>query len=142
MRITLLLVVLLFASFCSPAWAADWLATGGMTATALNEYGAGWVASTTVDGNTGEPGWISSNTNVPIWLRVDMAVMYEIARFGYQPRVDDSFGRIKDFEVYVTNSTSTSKADWGAAAATGQFLNNDQRQDFDVTPTRGRYFVL
>jgi len=34
MRIRLLLVVLLFASFCSPAWAADWLAKDGMTATA------------------------------------------------------------------------------------------------------------
>ena len=76
---------------------------------------------------------------VPSWYRIDLGARYRVQRLGYLPRVDNH--SFRNYELYVTDSPSTDKADWGEPVATGTFDYINSRTDVDLLGS-GRYFII
>jgi len=68
-----------------------------------------------------------------------MGQIYKIYKFTDLNRQDGSNGRIKDYELYITEDT----LDWGEPVSVGQFANTaaPQTVEFDQ-PLMGRYWKL
>lgn len=76
-------------------------------------------------------------TRPPHTLVVDMGESAEFKAFRYLPRQDGGVnGRVKDFELYLSDSPS----EWGEPIAKGAFKDTAQATRIDFTPARGRYF--
>lgn len=79
------------------------------------------------------------------WLRINLGATYAVGRVQYQPRepaIHD--GRFLQYEIYVTESSSTLVADWGPPVASGTWswgIPSDIRT-VDFPPKRGRYVIL
>ena len=99
----------------------------------------GNVGSRAIDNN--ESTYWETGT-LPAWLRIDLGGTYMVDMVSYLSRTLDNAGRIKDYQIYVTQSTSTTYGDWGAPAATGQMPDTAARRDIVLTPTVGRYVFL
>jgi len=83
--------------------------------------------------------WSTGNDAYPHEIQVDMGREYNIHRFTLLPRQDGVNGRIKNYELYVTNN----KLVWGAAVKTGSFENSASPQTISfATPVNGRNFKL
>ena len=106
-----------------------------MTPTA-SSTGAGNVAFA-IDDLLGENYWQAGAS--PCWLRLDLGARYRVVRMGHVPRNADH--TINNYEIYVTDSTSTNKAEWGVPVATGQFPHTDVRTDVSFYGV-GRYVIL
>lgn len=75
----------------------------------------------------------------PHEIVVDMGKRYALSHFIYTGRTDGSNGRIRDFEVYVSDSPEA----WGAPAAKGSFANTSDAQKVALAEdTAGRYVKL
>ncbi|HUW32686.1 MAG TPA: discoidin domain-containing protein [Planctomycetota bacterium] len=99
------------------------------------------------NGDPLDTGWHgNSGGGVGGWLRITLANRYHIERFDYQPRTTHENGRIKDYEIYITDVNSTNKADWGAPVATGRFPNvtgGGPTIQVALNPARdGKYLIL
>ncbi len=83
--------------------------------------------------------WSSSREPYPHEIQVDLGQSFKLAGFTQLPRQENRNGRIREYEVYVSDSPST----WGAPVAKGSFRNSDQLQEvrFDH-PVPGRYVRL
>ncbi|HUW35450.1 MAG TPA: discoidin domain-containing protein, partial [Planctomycetota bacterium] len=69
-----------------------------------------------------------------------MGARYRIQMLGYKGNKDNE--GIRDYEVYVTDSESGAKEDWGTPAITGQFpAAQGPRFDVDLIGS-GRYLIL
>jgi len=84
--------------------------------------------------------WSPSETPYPHEIQVDLGISYQVHKFTYLTRQDGSSnGRIKDYELYISESTS----DWGTAVKTGSFISTSAPQTITLTtPKNGRYFRL
>ena len=83
--------------------------------------------------------WGDNEPQHPHELVVDMINSYEVESFFYVPRKDGENGRIKDYELYLTDDLD----DWGEPVATGQFTNTANRQVVPVLLSKkGRFFKL
>ena len=115
-----------------------------ITATSSSAQGA-WYASRAIDGNLlthFKAGGGSSVAN-PQWLRLDLGTQYLVDTLGYLPRAKDAC--IKDYAIYVTDTSSAVKADWGPAVTSGQLanpVNPASRVNITFTPTPGRYLIF
>jgi len=103
-------------------------------------------ASKTIDGlfAATDPHWSAADSGVA-WLRLDLGSRYTLQQFDYIPRQGTyrQYACIKDYEIYVTDSTSANPADWGPFAASGQWANSDPRKSVVITgPQSGRYVIL
>ena len=82
----------------------------------------------------------------PHWLKVDLGDTYEITGFTYQFRLDNTPGRIQNYEFYVSNQLrdwSTDPIYWGKPVQTGMFQNISTEQVIHLsTPQTGRYICL
>lgn len=75
----------------------------------------------------------------PHEIVVDMGKRYALSHFIYTGRTDGSNGRIRDFEVYVSDSPEA----WGAPAAKGAFADSPDAQKVALAEgTAGRYVKL
>ena len=83
--------------------------------------------------------WSSSREPFPHELQIDLGQTLKLAGFMQLPRQDNANGRVKEYEVYVSKSTS----DWGSPVAEGAFGNTSERQEvrFDKV-VRGRYIRI
>ncbi len=83
--------------------------------------------------------WSTGDDPYPHEIQIDMGQPYKIFDFTYLTRQDGENGRIKEYELYISENTEV----WGDAVATGQFVNTSAPQTitFDV-PVIGRYFRL
>ncbi|HUU96245.1 MAG TPA: discoidin domain-containing protein, partial [Phycisphaerae bacterium] len=106
-----------------------------MSATASSDGGN---AGRMIDGDArGVFFWSPSS---PAYLRVDMGARYRIQMLGYKGNKNNE--GIRDYEVYVTDSESGAKEDWGAPAITGQFpAAQGPRFNVDLIGS-GRYLIL
>ena len=114
-----------------------------MTASANNVRSddPNFAASRAINGSATDIGWLAEITNG--WLKLDLGDRYQVQRFDYNPRPTDAQGRIKDYEIYVTDVDSFSKDDWGTPVAAGTFLNENSRQTVTfASPKNGRYVIL
>ena len=66
-------------------------------------------------------------------MQVDMGEIYNIYKFIYLNRQDGSNGRIKDYELYITQDT----LDWGDPVSMGEYENTAAPQTvvFDQPPS-------
>ena len=72
----------------------------------------------------------------PHWIDFDAAETKTMKGFVYTPRQDGPNGRVKDYEIYVSQDGKT----WGTPIAKGSFKNSeaDQRVMFKK-PVKARY---
>jgi autotransporter-associated beta strand protein len=112
----------------------------GATATVSSHYGIN-TADLTIDGNL-STFWIC-NKQQPAWLRIDLNQQYYITSLVYWRRQDASTGRIRDYAVHVTNSTSSDPLDWGEPVAIGTFPTSEKTgQVVNFLARKGRYLIL
>ena len=83
--------------------------------------------------------WVNSTPVHPHEIQVDLGKAYNLHEFTYLPRQNGPNGRIKDYELYVTEDID----DWGTAVKTGTFPNSTGLQKLSFDPSIvGRYFKL
>jgi hypothetical protein len=83
--------------------------------------------------------WSTGSDPYPHEMRVDMGQLYKVYEFVCLNRQDGPNGRIKDYELYITEDT----LDWGEPVSIGQFENTAAPQTiaFEEAPI-GRYWKL
>jgi len=84
--------------------------------------------------------WSTGSDSYPHEIQIDIGNLYEISIFSYLPRQDGSSnGRIKDFELYLSND----KSDWGEAVQSGTFDDSNGKHIINFeTPVVARYIRL
>ncbi len=83
--------------------------------------------------------WSSSREPFPHDIRIDLGQTLKLIGFTQLPRQDMANGRIRRYDVYVSNDSSQ----WGDPVAQGSFGNNDQLQEVRFeSPVDGRYLRL
>ena len=121
--------------FGSAALAADEIPKGQMTATASSEYRVGgydYPAGNAIDNDAGT-GWSNADQGVTNeWLRIDLGSTLQVESFDHLAPV--GWGVIRQYSIYVTDSTSTTVGDWGTPAASGEWPNNGERQSVALCP--------
>lgn len=106
-----------------------------------DSYMSGNEPAKAFDGNTStiwHTSWGTSEPQPPHEIQVDMGELYLVSQFIYYPRTDGSNGRIKEYELYVSDN----KTSWGTAVATGTWENSAAPKILKFTPVPGRYFRL
>ena len=104
-----------------------------MTASAGNTDATAYQG---IDGNTAS--WWQAG-NAPTWYRVDLGARYRVLRLGYQPRVADH--AFYNYQIYLTNDSSTVQANWGSPVLAGTFGYVSTRTDLDLRG-EGRYLII
>lgn len=74
----------------------------------------------------------------PHEIQIDLGESYLVSKFLYQPRIQSQWGRIKNFELYV----SENKTNFGTPVYSDEFADNTYPQEFAVQPVEGRYVKL
>ncbi|MDF1696162.1 MAG: discoidin domain-containing protein [Saprospiraceae bacterium] len=83
--------------------------------------------------------WTSGNDDYPHEMVVDMGDVYLANSFTYLPRQNGTNGRVKDYELYVSNEPN----EWGEAVSFGQFDNSFAPSVVPFSEAvEGRYFKL
>ena len=102
-----------------------------------NSASSGGVKAFDGDVNTiWHTGWSSGDVPYPHELQIDMGNAYQVQKFIYLGRQDGTNGRVKDFELYISND----KTNWGTATYTGSFTNTAAPQTIILaSPKSGRY---
>jgi beta-galactosidase len=103
---------------------------------------AGNEASKAIDNDAStiwHTAWGTNEPTYPHEIVIDMQNTYQVKTFQYRGRSDVSNGRVKGFEVYVSNHTNI----WGSAVASGEFTNTNAMQlvVIEGNPV-GRYLKL
>ena len=113
-----------------------------VSADASATYGT-YVPANAIDGNV-DTRW-SSGSGSNSWIRLNLGSRFAVTQLDYYYWwwSDTSDVRcIKNYKVYVTNSSSTTPADWGSPVATGTFLNIAGWQTVAIPSGEGKYVVL
>lgn len=112
----------------------------------------GWIAQSTtfqpindpqkaIDGNTGSiwhTPW-DGTPGYPYEIVVDMIETQVIGAFTYQARNDNENGRIRGYELYVSNDG----IEWGSPVASGELENTSAVQEVKIpSKPEARYFKL
>ncbi len=81
--------------------------------------------------------WNGDVYKYPHELHIDLGKKYTLSEFTYLARQDGENGKIKDYELFVSDD----KSNWGNPVAKGTFNNGNgyQKVQFN-TPVSGRYF--
>lgn len=83
--------------------------------------------------------WWPQTPSHPHEIQIDMGQEYNIAEFTYVAWQDNSNGRIKDYELYISMDT----VDWGEPVSVGTFVNSRTPQTIYLNNNiSGRYFRL
>ncbi|HUW31496.1 MAG TPA: discoidin domain-containing protein, partial [Planctomycetota bacterium] len=90
-----------------------------------------------IDGN--DSTWWQGNA-LPTWLRINLGARYRVQRYDFKIR--DANHVIKNYEIYVTDDTTTNKAAWGTPAAVGTLPNTSGPFSVPLIPTNGQYVIL
>ncbi|MBI4687070.1 MAG: discoidin domain-containing protein [Nitrospirae bacterium] len=76
---------------------------------------------------------------MPHEIQVDIGGFYDVNGFKYLPRQDGwSHGRVGQYEFYV----SMDGVNWGAAVATGTFVNSTAEKEVNFTQKTGKFIRL
>ena len=83
--------------------------------------------------------WQKTKARHPHEIRIDMGRTYELAGFTYLPRQKEPYGRILEYQFFVSSDPNN----WGDPVTSGRFLDNDQLQTARFEPKKaGRYLRL
>jgi len=113
-----------------------------MIATASSIYNPTTPASNAIDGIIdGSHEWLAANLGLPQWLRLNLGAQYLVSKFEVQP-TDWPEDYLGVFEVYVTDSTSSSYLDWGTPVVTKDAQLSTALQVLTFRPAQGQYVIL
>jgi endo-alpha-N-acetylgalactosaminidase len=109
---------------------SDELPTGGEAAKAIDgDPSTHWhTAWSTVDPPAAYPHWIV----------LDLGASYNVDGFAYLPRQVGTNGRMKDYQLYVSDDPQN----WGTPVSTGSFTIGTAETRLNFTATPGRYLRL
>ena len=83
--------------------------------------------------------WTSGNDQYPHEMIVDMGDDYLMSSFTYLPRQNGTNGRVKEYELYLSNDN----VEWNEPISSGEFVNSFAPSTIDFeSPVQGRYFKL
>lgn len=83
--------------------------------------------------------WSSGNDTYPHEIQVSLGEVYKIFSFTYLPRQDGQNGRIKEYELYISEDDQ----DWGLPVSIGEFENSGGPQTITLDESKiGQYFRL
>ncbi len=83
--------------------------------------------------------WSSGTDPYPHEIQIDMGQPYLISKFTYYTRQDGPNGRIKDYELYISEDSLS----WGEPVSTGTWTNTAAPQSINFdTSVVGQYFRL
>ena len=83
--------------------------------------------------------WSNGTDPYPHEIQVDLGEMYKLYSFTLLNRQDGENGRIKEYELYITDNPF----EWGTPVSTGEFVNTAAPQSlFFENGMNGRYFRL
>ena len=83
--------------------------------------------------------WTTGTDPYPHEIQIDLSKPYNIHSFTYSTRTDGVNGRIKNYELYLSND----KTQWGTAVSIGVFTNTSAPQTITFESLKpGRYFRL
>jgi PKD repeat protein len=102
---------------------------------------AGYEATKSFDGSAGTmwfTQWTPTFTSLPHEIQIDIGGIYLLTGFQYLPRQDVSWGRIGQYEFYV----SMDGVNWGDPVATGTFANDALMKEVPFVTKQGRYMRL
>lgn len=80
--------------------------------------------------------WVGANPPPPHEIQFDLGRIYKLSTFTYLPRQNGENGRIKSYEIYLSNDSTQ----WGMPVKTGLFTNTANSQSVDFEPAvEGQY---
>jgi photosystem II stability/assembly factor-like uncharacterized protein len=83
--------------------------------------------------------WYWATDPYPHEMQIDLGDEYRLSSFTYLNRQDSENGRIKNYELYISND----KEEWGSAIKNGEFVNTGAPQSVVFEePVVGRYMRL
>jgi hypothetical protein len=83
--------------------------------------------------------WSTGSDPYPHEIQVDMGDLYLVSEFTVLNRQDGQNGRIKDYELYISDDTEN----WGLPVAVGEWQNTAAPQTIELdSPMEGQYFRL
>ncbi|MCK3685428.1 discoidin domain-containing protein [Maribellus sp. YY47] len=91
------------------------------------------------DGESGtiwHTSWSQSSPAQPHEIQIDLADTFQISSLTYLPRQNSANGRIKDYEIYISDR----KENWGQPVMSGTFDSGSGPKTLTFSPTTGRYF--
>ena len=102
-------------------------------------YGSSYNAWKAIDG-VPSSAWV---TNVkPSFLRLDLGERFLLTKFTYQGRQSNQ-SHIKDYEIYVTDTDSDIREDWGTPVAAGTWPDDQDPHDVVfAAPKNGQFAIL
>lgn len=106
-----------------------------------DSYQAGNEPAKAFDGNTStiwHTSWATGATSHPHEIQIDLGKAYNLSKMIYYPRTDGSNGRIKAYELYVSNS----KTDWGTAVKVDSMENSASPKTIKFNVATGQYVRL
>ncbi|MDO4995335.1 MAG: glycoside hydrolase family 2 TIM barrel-domain containing protein [Bacteroidales bacterium] len=106
-----------------------------------SEQGGWEVASNVLDDNPSTIWHTHYDPTPPLphEIVLNMRRCYDISAFNYQGRADNDHGRIRDYELYLSNSPTV----WGAPVATGTLTNDASVQQVPLPEgSQGHYLRL
>ena len=81
--------------------------------------------------------WSTGNDPYPHEIQIGLGALYRIYEFTFLPRQNGPNGRIKEYELYISEDT----LDWGTPVSTGQFENSTAPKTVVLDSSKlGRYF--
>ena len=106
----------------------------------VDSYQSGEDGSKAIDGNTStlwHTPW-SGSPGHPHYIQLDLGDNYNISKLIHTPRTDGSNGRIKDYELYISDNVSN----WGTYVLKGTFENTSSPTTVEFPVKTGRYVKL
>ena len=95
------------------------------------------TAAKAVDGDP-QTAWTSASTAPPHYIDLDLGAVYKVVGLRYLVSQSSPTGRVKDFEIYASTSTSN----WGAPDATGAMADTGAWQTVTFPAVDARYLRL
>lgn len=108
----------------------------------FSSQSSGEEAYKAIDGKKGtywHTKWGTDEPRPPHEIAVDMLYEYTVEEFTYLPRQDGANGRVKGYELYLSNDP----AQWGSPVAKGEFANSSSLQVVKLASKhQARFFKL
>ena len=140
-KATIIAIIVSISASQMTTYAGTPIPQAGWSLWSVDSSQTSFPAINAIDGNPGTH-WITEISPVaplPHDYQVDLGASYNIDGFRYLPRQDFPYGRIIQYEFYVSVDGNT----WGAPMASGSFGNNATEKEIIFnTPKTGQYVWL
>jgi hypothetical protein len=138
-------IIILFFLIITPLIAMENIPQSAMTVIHVDseeKVGENGAAANVLDGDPEtiwHTEWYSQSPGYPHEIVFQLDKSYQIENFSYLPRKSQSNGRIKDYEIYISNDQDN----WGDPVLTGKWPDETAQQIEDLpSPVSGQFVKL